>query len=93
MMLREIEHLNFPSRESTLLHGMDRSPSIVNQGGISFGMVFSKIIALKFLIMIVSIVLNKKPDKFLTSSSSSSVKIHFKVNCDVLVCNYLKFFM
>ena len=90
MMLREIEHLNFPSRESTLLHGMDRSPSIVNRWGtkiLSFGMVISKIIALKFLIMIVSIVLNKVPDQFLTSSSSSSVKIHFKVNYYVLVCN------
>ena len=43
--------------------------------------------------MIVSIVLTKKPNQFLTSSSSSSVKIHFKVNCDVLVRNYLKFFM
>ena len=47
MMLREIEHLNFPSRESTRI-----LVRIVNRWGtkiLSFRMAISKIIALKFL--------------------------------------------
>ena len=92
MMLREIQHLNFPSRESTRLHGRSQHCKLVGdkklklQNG-NFGNNSFKIP------MIVSIVLNKVPDKFLTSSSSSSVKIHFKVNCDVLIYNYLKLFI
>ena len=87
MMLREIEHPNFPSRESTRI-----LVSIVNRLGTKLQKGNFENNSFK-IPMIVSIVLNKVPDKFLTSSSNSSVKIHFKVNCDVLIYNYLKIFM
>ena len=83
MMLREIEHPNFPSRESIRI-----LVSIVNRLGTKLQKGNFENNSFK-IPMIVSIVLNKVADKFLTSSSYSSVKIHFKVNFDVLIYNYL----